>query len=90
MIWLQYLHRRGIVHRDLKPENLLVNSDGYLKLIDFGISKDISNVEFSYTLVGTPMYVAPEMINYKVFDNSSSSRFVKYVFASRQSVDTQT
>ena len=57
-----YLHARKIAHRDLKPENLLVMSDGYLKLIDFGFAKMIKDYT-TWTLCGTPEYLAPEVIN---------------------------
>ena len=49
-----------LVHRDLKPENLLIASDGHLRLTDFGFAKIIK--DRSYTLCGTPEYLAPEII----------------------------
>ncbi|KAL7066750.1 protein kinase domain-containing protein [Cryptosporidium serpentis] len=57
---LDYLHERSIVYRDLKPENILLDSQGYIKLIDFGCAKKLSGR--SYTLAGTPHYMAPEVI----------------------------
>lgn len=56
----EYLHAKNIVYRDLKPENLLIGADGYLKLTDFGFAKFIDNR--TYTLCGTPEYLAPEIL----------------------------
>ncbi|MCJ1354403.1 MAG: serine/threonine protein kinase, AGC [Icmadophila ericetorum] len=59
---LEYLHEQeGIAYRDLKPENILIDADGHLKLVDFGFAKKIGRTE-TYTLCGTPEYLAPEVI----------------------------
>ena len=57
----EYLHGKNIIYRDLKPENILINKNGYLKLTDFGFAKYLDN-EKTYTLCGTPEYLAPEII----------------------------
>ena len=54
------MHKNGFFHRDLKPENLLVAVDGYLKLTDFGFAKVV--LTRTYTLCGTPEYIAPEIL----------------------------
>eukprot|EP00924_Labyrinthula_sp_SR-Ha-C_P016930 maker-scaffold_6-snap-gene-19.47-mRNA-1 protein AED:0.32 eAED:0.35 QI:0/0/0/1/1/1/3/0/236 len=58
-----YLHQKRIAYRDLKPENILVTRMGYIKLTDFGFAKVI--IDRSWTLCGTPDYLAPEIITGK-------------------------
>ena len=56
----EYLHQKKIIYRDLKPENLLIASSGYLRLTDFGFAKYCEGR--TYTLCGTPEYLAPEIL----------------------------
>jgi eukaryotic-like serine/threonine-protein kinase len=57
---LTYVHRRGILHRDLKPENTLVNGEGHVKVLDFGVAVIQENVD-PWDLAGTPQYISPEV-----------------------------
>ena len=58
-----YLHDKKIVYRDLKPENLMFDADGYVKVVDFGFAKIVT--DRTWTLCGTPDYLAPEVIQNK-------------------------
>ena len=57
---MEHLHERDIIYRDLKPENVMIDEEGFPKLIDFGTAKMIQHR--TYTIVGTPHYMAPEVI----------------------------
>jgi serum/glucocorticoid-regulated kinase 2 len=59
---LGYLHSLGFAYRDIKPENILVGEDGYIKLTDFGLSKKLAPGQRTMTFVGTPDYMAPEIL----------------------------
>jgi len=55
-----YMHGINVIYRDLKPENLVLDDKGYLKVTDFGFAKQITGK--TYTLCGTPDYLAPEIV----------------------------
>lgn len=60
-----YLHEQNIVYRDLKPENLLLTKKGHLKITDFGFAKIVEDK--TWTLCGTPEYLAPEVCSFPSF-----------------------
>ncbi|CAE8719440.1 unnamed protein product [Polarella glacialis] len=61
LLALEFLHARRIAYLDLKSENCLIDHQGFLKLIDFGIARRITSTRYG-PLKGTPMFMAPEMI----------------------------
>ena len=65
---IQYLHSQGICHRDLKPENMLLDSDGNVKLIDFGLSTEQKSGQRLTTMCGSPSYICPEMLSRQPYD----------------------
>ena len=70
---LEYLHDNYIVCRDIKPENFMVNCFGYSKLINLSIAKTIKSesnqTSKTFTIIGTPHYMAPDIILGKGYNN---------------------
>ncbi|XP_044474548.1 CBL-interacting serine/threonine-protein kinase 8-like isoform X1 [Mangifera indica] len=68
---VDFCHSKGVYHRDLKPENLLLDSQGNLKISDFGLSAlPEHGVSLLRTTCGTPNYVAPEVLNHKGYNGA--------------------
>ena len=60
LLMLDYLQKKFIAHRDIKPSNIMIDSNGYLKMIDFGTAKVLT--DYTSTIIGTPHYIAPEIL----------------------------
>jgi len=79
---LHYAHQAGIVHRDIKPSNLMIQPDGQVKIVDFGVAKDTDSTTLTLvgSSLGTPSYMSPEQIEGKNVDGRSDIFSLGVVF----------
>jgi serine/threonine protein kinase len=61
--------QQGIVHRDVKPDNLLISANGHIKLTDFGFATKFKKGEKLDLSLGSPLYMAPELVLEEDYDN---------------------
>ena len=73
---LFYCHSKNILHRDIKLDNILLTSEGYVKICDFGVSKMVKPDEMMTEQCGTPAYIAPE-----VFENKGYTGYLSDVWS---------
>eukprot|EP00501_MAST-03F_sp_TOSAG23-6_P000026 GSMAST32.ASY1.ANO1.27.1 assembled CDS len=89
---LEHIHESMWIYRDIKLENLLVDSEGYIKIVDFGFAKKLPRGKKTRTLCGTPEYFAPELVLAKGHDKAcdywalGSKIFMKIVQKARDVV----
>ncbi|CAK55705.1 unnamed protein product (macronuclear) [Paramecium tetraurelia] len=71
ILCMEYLHLNNIIYRDIKPENIMIDEKGFMKLIDLGTAKNLKGKNGrTYTIIGTPHYMAPEILTGKGYTYS--------------------
>jgi eukaryotic-like serine/threonine-protein kinase len=72
IIAIQYAHKQGVIHRDIKPANCAITNDGTVKIMDFGISRLVRDIDNNKdVIIGSPKYLAPEVIRGSIGDERS-------------------
>lgn len=65
---MNHLHQHRIIHRDIKPQNVLIASNNSLKICDFGFARALSYTTLLKSIKGTPLYMAPELVQERPYD----------------------
>ena len=68
LLVVNYIQTKNVIHRDIKPNNIMIDKNGYIKLIDFGTAKIVD--DYTSTVIGTPQYTAPEVMKGKGYSMS--------------------
>jgi serine/threonine-protein kinase len=66
-------HRLGVIHRDLKPSNIMIDKEGSVRIMDFGIARSLTakRITGARVMIGTPEYMSPEQVEGKEVDQRS-------------------
>ena len=67
ILGLQFIHEKGVLHRDIKAANVFLFKNGLVKLGDFGISRKMGDGELASTMIGTPYFMCPELVQGKPY-----------------------